>query len=114
MKKILLIAALAAGNTYATEVQFQWDDPAPEFAPLIEETRIYMVGNDTPIGMAPMPDNTVSVDLGTLDPKQYCFAAKHVSGDVESGFSNEVCINIPPVPTGLTTIQVTVSVEVGQ
>ena len=104
MRHYLALAFLAAAPVaHSITLGFAWDAPADPS--LIDETRLYASGSEMLLGVAPMPDTTIYIDMGDLPAGRYCFVATHAATDDgithESGFSNEVCLRMPGKPEKL-------------
>lgn len=103
MKFFTFLVMLISLSASAKELTFTWDAPSDPSA--ISETRLYQTGQPEPVAVAPMPDNTMSLELL---PGQYCFYATFANAEVESDPSNEVCIGLLESPQNLTLeVQIT-------
>ena len=97
--KYLVLLLMFSMSASAIELGFEWDPPADPT--LVDETRLYLTGGTVPVGVAIMPASTLTVDMVDLTPGRYCFVATHANTDMESGYSNEVCVRVPGKPERL-------------
>lgn len=107
MKYLIPLLFFLSITAQARVINFAWDPPVDPTG--IDETRLYQTGEETPLAVVPMPDNTGSVDMGAMAAGTYCFYATFANAEVESDSSKEVCISMPEAPQNFTiTISITV------
>lgn len=107
---VLAIFLSLGSLAHANDLKFEWDSH-PQ-ANQVSEFRLYSgsPGEEKTLALTIPGGDTTTASLTVAEVGERCFDLTAIGGGLESGKSNEVCVQLPPrAPGGL---KVTVKVEI--